>query len=174
MDAYLLAGGRSQRMGQDKARMLIDGEPMALRLAAKLREAGCREVFIVEKHNKDHSLNLPKIYDYAEEHHPLYGVAAALKHCRQNWALIAACDLICIRPSDIARLLDANRPCVATSEQGIQPLLSVLPTSWAAKAREFAEKNKSARAFVSSCHRILYSASQLHNANSISDIKEQR
>src|SRR5690349_7725088 len=40
IEAVLLTGGASSRMGQDKAKMLVHGEPMAARIARLLSESG--------------------------------------------------------------------------------------------------------------------------------------
>lgn len=38
--SYLLTGGASRRMGQDKAGLIVDGQPLGLRLARLLAKAG--------------------------------------------------------------------------------------------------------------------------------------
>jgi molybdopterin-guanine dinucleotide biosynthesis protein A len=43
----VLCGGRSRRMGRDKALLPVDGEPMARRVAAALTAAGATEVIAV-------------------------------------------------------------------------------------------------------------------------------
>src|SRR5262245_21418784 len=44
--AVLLAGGKSSRMGRDKAALVVDGVPLWQRQLATLRAAGAREVFV--------------------------------------------------------------------------------------------------------------------------------
>ena len=43
----VLTGGRSSRMGQDKATLPVDGVPMAARVAGALRRAGAEPVLAV-------------------------------------------------------------------------------------------------------------------------------
>src|SRR4051812_50173426 len=43
----ILAGGASRRMGTHKALLVVDGEPMALRVAAALRAGGAERVVLV-------------------------------------------------------------------------------------------------------------------------------
>ncbi|MFI5385343.1 MAG: molybdenum cofactor guanylyltransferase [Fimbriimonadales bacterium] len=42
IEAVLLTGGASRRMGEDKSRLLVDGEPMAVRIARLLAGRGIR------------------------------------------------------------------------------------------------------------------------------------
>ena len=42
----VLAGGKSSRMGRDKAALCIDGEPLLLRARQRLLAAGCAQVFM--------------------------------------------------------------------------------------------------------------------------------
>ena len=42
MNAFVLAGGQSTRMGRDKARLLFEGQPLVVRALELLRSLGCR------------------------------------------------------------------------------------------------------------------------------------
>ena len=67
----VLAGGRSRRMGQDKALMRYQGKPLFEHAAALLNEAGCKQVLI--------SRNQPGyLTDIIVDAGPLAGVHAAL------------------------------------------------------------------------------------------------
>ena len=67
----VLAGGRSRRMGQDKALMLYNGRTLIDHASSLLRAAGCNEVFV--------SRNAPGfLNDQIEDAGPLSGVHAAL------------------------------------------------------------------------------------------------
>jgi CTP:molybdopterin cytidylyltransferase MocA len=49
MKAIILAAGAGTRMGQPKARLLIQGVPLALAHARRVREAGCARVVVVTR-----------------------------------------------------------------------------------------------------------------------------
>lgn len=93
--AYLLAGGRSQRYGSDKALARVDGQPNLLRLARLLVQSSW-SVTIVAQHDADYAdLGLRCIGDFVENAGPLAGVITALADCESagvSWCLIGTCD----------------------------------------------------------------------------------
>ena len=74
----VLSGGRSTRMGRDKATTPVDGVPMATRTALTLRQAGCVDVRLVGRSSDLQLLGFPVIEEPEKEHHPLFGVAAVI------------------------------------------------------------------------------------------------
>lgn len=157
-DGFVLAGGRSVRMGVDKARVPFPGTaPMALHVAGVLGEV-CGRVALVRRSVAD-PLGWPDgveiVCDAAPEGdaHPLWGVAAALDASRTEIAVLASCDLAWLEPSAIAALVRAA-PAVAESSTGIEPMLCALPRSWAAEALDAARSQQSARSFVADCARV--------------------
>jgi molybdopterin-guanine dinucleotide biosynthesis protein A len=99
---FLQAGGRSSRMGRDKAWLEIEGTPMIERVIAAARPAVSHLGIIVnaanpqieryEKLADSHDARL--IFDLHEHRGPLGGIHTALAHCEANEsALILACDL---------------------------------------------------------------------------------
>ena len=44
--ALILAGGASKRMGKNKATMIVEGDPMIVRVAHALRDAGCQSIIV--------------------------------------------------------------------------------------------------------------------------------
>src|SRR6185312_13638918 len=53
--AVILAGDRSQRMGEDKAWLMLDGKPLAARQVELARALGAEEVFISGRAGADYS-----------------------------------------------------------------------------------------------------------------------
>ena len=121
MNGRVLAGGLSSRFGSDKALYCLDGEPMAVRTARILTEAGLSSVALVVRAPR--GLGLPEVIEPAWPsasplaRHPLWGIAAAL----DGDTFFAPCDLPELTVEQVRRLLDAN--AVATD----QPLLGVWP-----------------------------------------------
>ena len=95
--AYLLAGGRSQRFGADKARVLIDGIPQISRLASGLSQNGWRVTVVAQSISDYEDLGLEVITDLQPHAGPLTGLIAALTDCQAGGeadCLILNVDLV--------------------------------------------------------------------------------
>ena len=129
MTGILLAGGRSQRMGSDKALLELAGETFLARGVRLLRTL-CQDVLIAARPGQD----LPEIRgcrlvrDEAPDLGPLAGIAAGLAASGDDWHLVLACDLPLARP-ELLRLLCAKAgeadAVVPHAEGRLQPLLAV-------------------------------------------------
>lgn len=152
--AALLAGGRSQRMGTDKAALVVDGEPLWQRQLAKLREAGADEVFISGRAGGPyHGAGVAIVEDHTLDAGPLAGFEAALRHTRHRWLLLLAIDLPDVRADFLRGLVSeamtAGMGLVPAREEWLQPAAAVysrdcLPLVEACLAGE----NRSLRRFV--------------------------
>jgi molybdopterin-guanine dinucleotide biosynthesis protein A len=90
IEAFILAGGASRRMGTDKSRLLLDGQTFTQRIANTLLEVAC-EVTIVGQRFEDSQVKSTS--DVYPQWGALGGVHAALAAARTEWALVVACDL---------------------------------------------------------------------------------
>ena len=73
LSGVLLAGGQSRRMGQDKAALLFEGEPLAARVARRLA-AVCDEVLVASGDGRRLGwLGLPQVADARAGPGPLAG-----------------------------------------------------------------------------------------------------
>ena len=88
---FVLAGGQSTRVGQDKALLSISGEPLITRALATLRHAGL-QAFIAGSH-ADLAAFAPVIPDPEPGFGPLAGIAAALSSTRTRWNIFLSVDL---------------------------------------------------------------------------------
>ncbi len=102
MIAAVQAGGKSRRMGRDKARLLVDGIPMIERVLAAGRQVADRLQIVVNSTQLevDSYLELARVWgaesltDLRPECGPLGGLETTLTTCRdRESALILACDL---------------------------------------------------------------------------------
>jgi molybdopterin-guanine dinucleotide biosynthesis protein A len=89
---YVLTGGRSSRFGSDKARFEIDGRPLALLTADKVRQAA-GSVTLVGAPERYADWNLRTIPDPVSDFGPLAGIVAALEDSTSERNLIVAVDL---------------------------------------------------------------------------------
>lgn len=89
--AYIIAGGRSSRMGADKAFLELGGKPLITR-AIEVAIQVAPEVTIVGDHRKFAAYGA-EIEDVYAGHGPLGGIHAALMDSRSELNLILAVDL---------------------------------------------------------------------------------
>ncbi|MBO3462352.1 molybdenum cofactor guanylyltransferase [Aetokthonos hydrillicola Thurmond2011] len=105
LTAIVLAGGKSSRMGRDKALILIEGLPL-LQLVCRVAGSCADTVYIVTPWQERYEhLILPKSQFIQEvalsvepeqklsSHGPIVGFAQGLAHVQTEWVLLLACDL---------------------------------------------------------------------------------
>jgi molybdopterin-guanine dinucleotide biosynthesis protein A len=130
---FVLAGGRSSRMGRDKALLPWKG--------STLIESVAREVFLAagsvtligsrslagERYG---NLRFPVIYDQVEGSGPLGGLHAALSVTTAEWNLLVACDMPAVTHELLQELLAAAEvsgadALVPSTPTGLEPLCAV-------------------------------------------------
>lgn len=89
---WVLAGGRSSRMGVDKALLDLDGEPLVVRVAREAAKV-CGSVSLVGNPGLYGGFGLPVIPDRFSGLGPLAGIEAALAATGADWNLMLACDM---------------------------------------------------------------------------------
>ncbi len=89
--AYVLAGGRSSRMGRDKALLPLAGRPLVEHAVSKLRRL-TPNVSILGSRPELASF-APLVPDLRESCGPLGGMEAALTHTSQEWTMIVPVDM---------------------------------------------------------------------------------
>lgn len=90
--AFVLAGGKSSRMGRDKALLEIAGQPLVER-TVHLACIVAYPVLVVGGAGRFVKLDLDALEDDDPGHGPLGGIATALGATNSEWNLILACDL---------------------------------------------------------------------------------
>ncbi|MGD1069527.1 MAG: molybdenum cofactor guanylyltransferase [Bryobacteraceae bacterium] len=103
---WVLTGGRSSRMGVDKALIAVEGQPLALRVAAEVAKV-CGSVALVGDPDRYRHLGLPVVPDEFPGLGPLAGIEAALRVTESEWNLIVACDMPALNPFIFRDLLAA-------------------------------------------------------------------
>ncbi|MBW4664059.1 MAG: molybdenum cofactor guanylyltransferase [Chroococcus sp. CMT-3BRIN-NPC107] len=95
----VLAGGKSSRMGSDKALLPINGVPM-LSLVCDRALSVCDRVYVVTPWQERYQHLLPANCEFIDEVQPLeadnapiLGFAQGLATVKTDWVLLLACDL---------------------------------------------------------------------------------
>jgi len=126
---WVLVGGRSRRMGVDKALIEIGGRSLALRVADELAKV-CGPVALVGDPERYGHCGLPVIRDEFPGEGPLAGMEAALRTTESEWNLVVACDMPALDPAVFEELflacdegMDAALPEYADGR--VEPLCAV-------------------------------------------------
>jgi molybdenum cofactor guanylyltransferase len=133
--AYILAGGKSSRMGHDKAFLDLGGTPLVLHIASLVQPL-IGEPVIVGPPNRYAKLKLRVIPDDALEIGPLGGIATALRDSHEPWNLVLGCDLPLLTSEWLEYLIDraiasAADAVVPQSAAGPEPLCAMYRKSCA-------------------------------------------
>lgn len=92
VSAAIMAGGKSRRMGQDKAWIELDGEPLIKRVADVLAMVA-DEVLVVANDPRYEALGLRVVPDRWPQAGALGGIATGVGAAAHDTVLVAACDM---------------------------------------------------------------------------------
>lgn len=172
--AYVLAGGRSTRMGRDKAWLPVGGVPMAVRVADVFVRAG-HPVTLVRRAPSER-WTLPdgaplRVLHEPDEHapHPLIGVLSALRDARSD-CLIAPCDLPFLTSGAVGALVASGPGSVAFDGERVHPLLAFAPSAWLRPARVLSAQGAPVRRLVREARRVRLGRRVLRNVNRREDL----
>ena len=126
---FVLAGGRSSRMGRDKALLRHLGIPLVVRAAAAVRSAA-GSVTILGDPAFYGRFGWPVLPDEQPDLGPIGGLSTALEHTKAEWNLLVACDMPELSAELLRELIRrthrCRRLCVAPLTQtGFEPLCAV-------------------------------------------------
>ena len=140
----ILAGGRSRRMGRDKASLMVNGRSLLSRVIARVCEVEDLSELIVS-HAEDQILptdiqceiSLKTAVDVVQGEGPLIGIASALIQSTSTTNLIVGADMPLVQPrllNKLAEVLEETNPFAQESlplwvipkSDHIQPLCSAI------------------------------------------------
>ena len=130
--AVLLAGGKSTRMGRDKAGVLIDGQPLWQRQLATLRAVHPHELFVSGKPDGPYAgAGVEILPDNFPGLGPLAGLEAALRRASHPLVLVLAIDLPAMTADFLSSLVRhaaaSATGCLPRADRWFEPLAAVYP-----------------------------------------------
>ena len=97
ISGVILAGGRSRRLGRDKAMEPVGGQPLICRVMDRVRQVTQEMVVVVADEERGQALPLGESARVAVDIYPdkgsLGGIFSGLSAAREPWALVVACDM---------------------------------------------------------------------------------
>lgn len=151
MTGIVLAGGRSRRMGQDKAQLRLDGRTLLERQAEKLWLLGADEVLISGARQLPGTKSVP---DCFPDCGPLAGLEACLWEAHSEVCAVLSVDTPLVPLSLLQELLAVQRETgcdvVITEHGGVwEPLIGVYRSALADDAKDLLrEGRRSVRALL--------------------------
>ena len=126
----VVCGGKSRRMGRDKARLEIGGGTLLERVIAELSSVVGEVVLACGPEARYGELGLPLALDELADGGPLAGIVAGLEAVRAPRALVVACDMPRLDAALFTALLRRAREeeldvCYFEGPRGIEPLCAV-------------------------------------------------
>jgi len=89
--AIILAGGDSQRMGSDKAKLMLDGRSLLHKVTARMSILFPKVIISVRQPRPE--VDLPQVCDDPSYDGPLAGLLSGLAHVDTPWVFAVACDM---------------------------------------------------------------------------------
>lgn len=130
MAGLILAGGKSSRMGRDKALLDYQGQPLVKFQIQKLKEVGCQPIAISGPSGRGYELFTDQVIkDLTPDLGPLGGIYSALKEMGGvESVLVLGVDMPKVTTEFLSRLIDSSEGYDSTfpvSKEGIEPLCAI-------------------------------------------------
>jgi molybdopterin-guanine dinucleotide biosynthesis protein A len=127
--AFVLAGGRSSRMGRSKALLPFAGKPLIMHMAQLIEPVSERPT-IVGPPGEYRRFGFRVVADDRRNLGPLGGICTALRVTRREWSLIVGCDLPFLTREWLEFLISraASSPAdvvIPMNERGYEPLCAM-------------------------------------------------
>lgn len=125
--AIILAGGKSKRMGADKALLEIDGLTL-LERSISLCQKVCDDI-IISSDNEEHAkYGFPIIADEVDNCGPIGGISTCLKHSKTAWNFVISVDAAFVEKEFLTFLISNIGECdllVPIHKRGKEPLIAL-------------------------------------------------
>jgi molybdopterin-guanine dinucleotide biosynthesis protein A len=124
----ILAGGASRRMGQDKALLELDGQPLISIVAGRLRAVAGQVLVVADNGHRYAPFADGCVPDVFPGVGTLGGIHAGLKAAANELTLVVGCDMPFLDPDVLAWFVEAAEGAdlvVLKHEKGLEPLHAV-------------------------------------------------
>lgn len=105
----ILAGGKSSRMGQDKAFLKLN-EKSLIEYSIEAIKPLVSEIMIVSNNPDCDRFHLKRVQDVIKDSGPLAGIYSGLINSKTTYNLVLSCDIPLITTSVLKQLIDEDEP----------------------------------------------------------------
>lgn len=140
---FILAGGKSTRMGANKGMVLLNGKPLIFYLIDTIEGLGL-PIAIISNEPVYESFGYPVFPDLVKEKGPLGGVFTALSNTESDHCLILSCDTPFIGKDVIKELISktiSNKITLGQFQGKLLPFPGVYPQSLKEKLKQNLDAN---------------------------------
>lgn len=112
LNGLVLAGGRSRRMGRDKA-LLAHGDESQLAFAVRLLREVTTETYVstrADQADEPERARFPQVVDQWDDLGPVAGILSALEQAPDTAWLVLACDLPNVTSATLQALVEGRDP----------------------------------------------------------------
>src|ERR1700737_3888460 len=117
---FVLAGGRSARMGRDKALLPYRGTTLLEHIASIVRQAAGTAAIIGDAH-RYREVGYPVYPDQVPQCGPIGGIYTALSVTSSDWNLVVACDMPMLSSPVVRRLIEHSVQSPGVCIVGVGP-----------------------------------------------------
>lgn len=123
----ILAGGKSERMGEDKAFLDLEGQAFIQRILHVAKKM-TQEVIVIANPQKYEALEVSVYPDLIENCGPVGGIYTAMENVQTPYLLVLSCDIPLLNVAILKHLIQESLPCdvnMLTTEDGWHPLTAI-------------------------------------------------
>lgn len=141
----LFAGGKSSRMGRDKALLPFGGFDTLAEYQYRRLEPLFASVYLSVKHAENLPFDAPVIEDGSDVFAPTAGFAAAFKMLETDRFFVLSVDAPLLGETEMARLIEADRPdldaVIAETAAGTHPMCGIYHQSLQTEFEKMLQQN---------------------------------
>ncbi|MGA9639614.1 molybdenum cofactor guanylyltransferase [Flavobacterium sp.] len=131
--AYILAGGKSQRMGKDKGMLLLNDKPFISHICFALQPIVGNNIIIVSATSDYDFLGHTRIEDIIADKGPVGGIYTALQHSKTKFNLVVSVDTPLISTDLLQWITDKHEDSYMMSQVKVgdktSPLIAIYDRS---------------------------------------------
>jgi molybdenum cofactor guanylyltransferase len=124
----ILAGGKSSRMGSDKASLRVGRRTLLERVVGITRDLFSETVIVARSREVASGMDIEVLHDFLPKEGPIVGVATALLMLEASYTFVLACDMPFVSREAIRYMMsqvDGQDVIIPKTDGGYEPLHAI-------------------------------------------------